>query len=117
MEERCSPRLQELLNGAVCDPQVTSGIRDHLAEFLESYLARYHGMTQKIHLLEYVPGLISKLARKTGEGIAYFHDHGRQGLEKFIGLASWDHAPLLQTLAKQVGERIGPADGVIVFDP
>ena len=50
MEERCSLRLQEILGGAVCGPQVTAGIRDHLVEFLEPYIARYDGMTQKIHL-------------------------------------------------------------------
>ena len=117
MDERFSLRLQELLEGAVCGPEVTAGIRDHLVEFLKPYIAGYDVTAQKTHMHEYVQGLISKLARKTGEGIAYFHDHGRQGLQKFIGLASWDHAPLLQTLAKQVGERIGQANGVIVFDP
>lgn len=117
MEERFPLRLQELLEGAVCGPKVMAGIRDHLVEFLKPYIAGYDVTAQKTHVHEYVQGLISKIARKTGEAIAYFHDRGRQGLQKFIGLASWDHALLLRTLAKQVGERIGQADGVIVFDP
>jgi len=29
----------------------------------------------------------------------------------------WDHPPLLTTLARQVGDDLGKADGVIVFDP
>ena len=78
MEERFPLRLQELLEGAVCGPEVTEGIRDHLVEFLKPYIADYEVTAQKTHMHEYVQGLISKLARKTGEGIAYFHDHGRQ---------------------------------------
>src|SRR5207248_1373639 len=51
------------------------------------------------------------------ESIAYLHDRDRQGLQKFIGQADWDHEPLTHELARQVGERLGEADGVLVFDP
>jgi SRSO17 transposase len=44
-------------------------------------------------------------------------DQDRQPLQRFIGQADWDHRPLLATLARQVGGRLGEADGVIVFDP
>ena len=62
-------------------------------------------------------GLLSKLERKTGEGIAYLHDQQRQGIQKFIGEVPWDHQPMLRTLAAQVGQELGEPDGVIVFDP
>jgi SRSO17 transposase len=62
-------------------------------------------------------GLLSKLERKTGAAIADLHDQERQGLQKFVGEASWDHTPLLATLARQVGNDRGEADGVLVFDP
>ena len=38
-------------------------------------------------------------------------------MQKFLGQVPWDHRPLLATLARQVGEQIGAADAVIVFDP
>jgi len=62
-------------------------------------------------------GLLSKLPRKSGEAIAYLHDHQRQGLQNFIGQVPWDDKPLLATLARQVGEDLGEPDAVIVFDP
>ena len=38
-------------------------------------------------------------------------------MQQFVGESPWEHAPLLRVLAQQVGQRIGEADGVIVFDP
>jgi hypothetical protein len=40
-----------------------------------------------------------KLPRKSGEAIAYLHDHHRQGLQNFVGSVPWDHKPLLAILA------------------
>ena len=40
-----------------------------------------------------------------------------RAFQKFIGYVPWDHQPLLATLASQVGQELGEADGVIVFDP
>ena len=54
---------------------------------------------------------------RTPRSIAYLHDRERQGLQKFIGQAPWDHKPLIAELARQVGQRLGQADGVLVFDP
>jgi SRSO17 transposase len=62
-------------------------------------------------------GLLSKLPRKSGEAIAYLHDQQRQGLQNFVGSVPWDHKPILETLAGQVGRDLGEPDGVIVFDP
>src|SRR5262249_20355078 len=41
----------------------------------------------------------------------------RQGLQKFIGQADWNHRALMSELARQVGQQLGEADGVLVFDP
>jgi SRSO17 transposase len=57
------------------------------------------------------------LQRKNAEAIAYRHDEDRQGLQTFIGTAPWDHRPLLDELACQVGRELGEPDGVLVFDP
>ena len=117
MEDRFAPRLQEMLDSAVCHPEVTAGTLTRVQEFLRPYAESLTEPAQRTHASEYVQGLFSKLKRKTGEAIAYQHDQERQGLQKFIGQVPWDHQPLLQTLATQVGEQIGEADGVIVFDP
>ena len=64
-----------------------------------------------------IHGLLSDLDSKDVESIAYLHDRERQGLQKFIGQAQWDHQPLLTELVRQVGAALGETDGVLVFDP
>ncbi|HMB03928.1 MAG TPA: hypothetical protein VKP69_09345, partial [Isosphaeraceae bacterium] len=44
---------------------------------------------------EYMTGLLSRLERQTGEGIAYLLDQGRQGLQKFVGQMLDGHGALL----------------------
>src|SRR5262249_13710429 len=58
----------------------------------------------------------SDLDGKAVESIAYRHDRERQGLQKFIGQAAWEHRPLLAELTRQVGADVGEADGVLVVD-
>ena len=38
-------------------------------------------------------------------------------MQKFLGFVPWDHSPLLDTLARQVGHDLGEPDAVVVFDP
>jgi hypothetical protein len=57
------------------------------------------------------------LQRKNMEMIAYLHDQDRQPLQKFIGQVEWGYRPLLGELVRQVGAKLGEADGVLVFDP
>ena len=59
---------------------------------------------------------MSDLKRKNIESIAYGHDQDRRGLQRFIGSVPWDHRPLLEELARQVGSELGEDDGVIVLD-
>ena len=117
MDPRFHTRLQEMLAQAVVPPDLVEGFLSRLETFVLPFAASLVSDEQRRHALEYVTGLLSKLEHKTGEGIAYLHDQERQGLQKFIGLSPWDHAPLLRTLAEQVGNELGEPDGVIVFDP
>src|SRR4051812_28346711 len=48
------------------------------------------------------PGTVVRPGSKDVESIAYLHDRERQGLQKFIGQAEWNHQPLLTELARQV---------------
>src|SRR4051812_33574544 len=117
MDRRYEARLERMLAQAEVPPDLVDGFLSRLETFVCPFAACLASDDQRRHALEYLTGLLSKLEHKTSEGIAYLHDQERQGLQKFIGLSPWDHAPLLRTLARQVGEGLGEADGVLVFDP
>jgi hypothetical protein len=50
---------------------------------------------------------------RKNESIAYAHDSDRQMYQVFVGQKDWDHQPMLNLLAKQVGEKIGDKNAVI----
>lgn len=117
MERRYSVRKNEMLAECEVSPRVIDGVLERLVKFVEPFGACLSQPKQRLRATDYVSGLISDLPRKNVESIAYGCDQDRKKLQNFIGFASWDHAPLMQELARQVGEEIGEADGVIVFDP
>lgn len=117
MDRRFQERMDELREDAVVDPAMLREILPRLAKFVEPFAARLAEPEQRRHVGEYVTGLLSKLERKNVESIAYLHDQGRQGLQKFMGQCPWDHRPLVQELVRQVGSELGDAGAVLVFDP
>jgi SRSO17 transposase len=117
MERRYELRLKQMLAQAEVSPELMQGLFDRLDTFVGPFAASLDQPERQRHAVEYLTGLLSKLPRKSGEGIAYLHDCQRQGLQNFVGSVPWNHKPLLATLARQVGENLGEADGVIVFDP
>jgi SRSO17 transposase len=64
-----------------------------------SFVKHILGPEHRRHAAAYITGQMSRLERKTGEGIAYLLDQQRQGIKKFIGEVPWDHQPMLRTLA------------------
>jgi SRSO17 transposase len=117
MERRFRIRLDELLLDAEVGNGLLRGVMPRLESFLEPFVAALHIAEQRTNAKQYVSGLMSDLGSKDVESIAYLHDRERQGLQKFIGQAEWDHRPLVTELARQVGDELGEADGVLVFDP
>jgi SRSO17 transposase len=117
MERRYQTRLDALLDDADVRPGLLRGVLPRLETFLGPFAHSLISPEQHVHAQHYVQGLLSDLKSKDVESIAYLHDQERQGLQKFIGQADWDHKPLLTELAQQVGVQLGEADGVIVFDP
>lgn len=117
MERRFEVRKLEILQEAQVKTQVSQGMLNRLEKFTEPFAARVGRAERKEHARVYLAGLLSDLERKNVESIAYRHDQERVNLQRFIGVAPWDHQPLLEELAQQVGEQIGEEDGVIVFDP
>jgi SRSO17 transposase len=117
MERRFQIRLEELLDDAEVRPSVLGGVLPRLESFLQPFVDILQSPQQRTNARQYVQGLLSDLDGKDVESIAYLHDRERQGLQKFIGQAEWDHRPLVKELARQIGAELGEEDGVLVFDP
>jgi len=117
MERRYRLRLEELLNDAAVPPGLLRGVLPRLEAFLQPFVQTLGSAEQRTNARHYVQGLLSDLPSKDAESSAYLHDRERQGLQKFIGQADWDHRPLLTELARQVGAELAEADAVLVFDP
>lgn len=117
MERRFELRKEAMLAECEVTPEVFRGIVERLAKFVEPFAELLTQPAQRQHTADYLSGLLSDLERKNVESIAYRHDQDRRNLQHFMGCAQWDHGPLLRELARQVGEELGEADGVIVFDP
>jgi SRSO17 transposase len=77
----------------------------------------FQGQVAEQHAKTYVCGLLSNLARKNVESIAYRFGHSRLPLQAFIGWEEWDEEPLRAELRNQVKRHLGQGDGVLVFDP
>jgi SRSO17 transposase len=117
MDRRFEVRKREILKEAEVKPQVAKGMLNRLDKFAEPFVVSMGRSERKEHVQVYIAGLLSDLERKNVESIAYRHDQERVNLQRFIGLSSWEHQPLLEELASQVGLELGEDDGVIVFDP
>jgi len=117
MERRFRVRLDELLEDAEVPPGLLRGVFPRLEAFLQPFVAAPRSPEQQTNAHHYVQGLLSDLGGKDVESIAYLHDRERQGLQKFIGQADWEHRPLLTELSRQVETEWGETDGVLVFDP
>jgi SRSO17 transposase len=117
MEQRFHIRLGELLEDAEIPPGLLRGVLPRLESFLQPYVEVLLSPEQQTNARHYVQGLLSDLESKDAESIAYLHDRERQGLQKFIGQAPWDHRPLVGVLTRQVDAELGEPDAVLVLDP
>ena len=100
MERRYRVRLEELIADAEVPPGLLRGVLPRLEAFLQPFVAALGSAERRTNARQYVQGLLSDLDSKDAESIAYLHDRERQGLQKFIGQAEWDHRPLLTELAR-----------------
>jgi SRSO17 transposase len=117
VERRFRVRLDELRTDAEVPPRLLCGVVPRLESFLQPFAELLRSAEQRTNTRDYVRGLLSDLGGKDIESIAYLHDRERQGLQKFVGQADWDHRPLLSELARQIGAELGEPDAVLVFDP
>lgn len=117
MERRFKLRKEALLEEAQVSRAVFLGSLQRLERFVQPFASLLARPEQRQYASDFIAGLISDIERKNAEAIAYRDDQGRQPLQHFIGQANWDHQPLIGELARQVGQKLGRPDGVIVFDP
>jgi len=117
MERRFENRREAVWADCQVPPAVFNGMMERLLSFAGRYVQRLCRSEQREHAQTYLQGLLSDLQKKNAEAIAYRHDEERQGLQTFIGTAPWDHKPLLEELACQVGRELGEPHGILVFDP
>jgi SRSO17 transposase len=117
MERRFEIQKRKILQEADIKPQVFDGMLKRLEQFVEPFIASLGRREPRENAHIYISGLLSDLQRKNVESIAYRYDQDRRALQRFVGSAPWDHQPLQEELAKQVGNELGEDDGVIVFDP
>ena len=117
MERRFEIRRRKILQEADIKQEVADGMLKRLEEFTAPFINSLGRREPKENAHIYISGLLSDLRRKNVESIAYRYDQDRRALQRFIGFALWDHQPLQQELARQIGTELGEDDGVIVFDP
>src|SRR5215472_761097 len=117
MERRFRVRLDQLRDDAVVPAGLLHGLMPRLERFLQPFVASLQRDEQRRNAQHFVQGLLSDLDDKNAEAIAYLQDQDRQALQKFLGQSPWDYQPLLTELTRQVGQELGEADGVLVFDP
>src|SRR6266567_5470897 len=88
-----------------------------LATFRVPFVSTFRRQEPSAHAHTYVRALLSEVARKNVESIAYRFGQDRLPLQRFIGWAEWDEAPLREELTRQVAQQWGQVDGVLVLDP
>jgi SRSO17 transposase len=117
MERRFTLRKRQLLADAELKSELSKGMLHRLEAFVYPFAVSLGRREMKANAQQYIGGLLSDLERKNIESIAYRYDQDRRALQRFIGIAPWDFRPLEKELVRQVGQRLGQDDGVIVFDP
>jgi len=117
MDARYATRKQQLLEECQVTPEIFDQVMPRLATFMAPFVETFCRQEPDQHAHTYVWGLLSDLERKNVESIAYRFGQDRLPLQRFIGWAPWEDAPLRQELTRQVAEQLGHADGVLVFDP
>jgi SRSO17 transposase len=117
MEAEYATRRQQWLEECQVAPEIFAQVMARLATFMVPFVSTFRRQEPSAHAHTYVRGLLSEVERKNVESIAYRFGQDRLPLQRFIGWAEWDEAPLRQELTRQVAEQLGQADGVLVFDP
>jgi len=116
MERRFCSRMTEKQAACHVSPELSSTLPKRFRELATPF----GDLLESDHHRYYFHAVLEGLAatgRKNLESIAYAHDHDRQMYQVFVGQKEWDHQPMLNLLAQQVGQQFGDENAVLVFDP
>src|SRR5713101_7660692 len=117
MEAEYATRKRQLLEECQVAPEIFDQVMARLETFMVPFVSTFRRPEPSEHAHTYVRGLLSEVARKNVESIAYRFGQDRLPLQRFIGWAEWEDEPLRQALLGQVAQQLGQDDGVLVFDP
>ena len=117
MEAEYATRKQQLLEECHVPPQIFDQVMLRLETFMAPFVSTFCRQEPSAHAHTSVRGLLSDVERTNVASLAYRFGQDRLPLQRFIGRAEWDEAPLRQELTRQVAEQLGQAEGVLVFDP
>lgn len=117
MEAAYATRKRQWLEECQVAPEIFDQVMARLDTFMVPFVSTFRRQEPSAQAQTSVRGLLSEVARQNVESIAYRFGQDRLPLQRFIGWAEWDEAPLRQELTRQVAEHLGQAEGVLVFDP
>jgi hypothetical protein len=117
MDAEYATRKRQWLAECQVAPEIFPQVMPRLATFMAPFGAPCCRQESSQHAQTYVCGLLADVARKNIASIAYRFGPDRLPLQRFIGWAAWNEAPLRQARTRQGAEPWGHADGVLVFDP
>jgi len=117
MQRQFEKHKEKMLAQCEVVPQIFDNMVKRLDHFAKRYVYSFCRQEQRVHAELYLGGLVSDLERKNIESIAYRSGEDRYGLQHFIGSASWEHEPLIETMVGEVAAEVGDPTSVIVFDP
>lgn len=110
-------RKKAVLEECTVASEVFQQVERRLEAFLEPFVESLVRREQVAHVRTFVSGLLSDLADRNVESIAYRYGQERLPLQHFIGASAWNDRALRDELVRQIGVELGEPDGVLVFDP
>lgn len=116
MERRFGTALEKALAACVVSTELSAELPKRFGQLAEPFGDLLESDTDRYYFYAILEGLAAT-GRKNLESIAYMHASDRQMYQVFVGQKDWEHKPMRDLLAKQVGEAFGRSDAVIVFDP
>lgn len=117
MDARYAVRKNQLLDECRVAPEIFEHIIPRLYSFMKPFVTIFQGQVAEQHATTYVCGLLSNLAHKNVESIAYQFGQSRLPLQAFIGWDAWDDEPLRLEVRHHIKTHLGQGDGVLVFAP
>jgi hypothetical protein len=117
MEARYATRQQQLLAECQVAPAIFDQVMPRVAPFMAPFVETFCRQALDQHAPTYLCGLLSDVARKNIESIAYRFGQARLPLQRFMGWAPGEDVLVRQELTRQVAAHLGHAEGVLVVDP